>query len=727
MSNRNAGDVTLRFSVENAEVVRQALGALGKDGEKALRQFDASAKPIPRTFAVLSEAMAQARLQGQAWASSLGPVGATLTAIGPAGLVAGAAIGGVLLAMKAGIDWVNRFADEMVRLRNTAQSLDLSTTQLQALNDAGAAFAVTEEKMQTALQRFVAQLDEFKRAEGPLFDFLNRTNPVLARQMLAAQGTAQAIDLLAQAYQKLSAQQQAALSKTAFGRTGFDVGLVMQSLPGKGGMAGIEAEIRKSGDLIEESLIKRVEKLRNEIKDMASDANNNFASVFSEELLEKQKRFVEAFLELSRIAKSFELSSDAKSYLSTLARVSIATVPGGGLIAGIMGGVNYLAERGRARGGEQVALGGGGTDIVPQASGSAEVSAEKGKISAVALYNIEKKRLELLGSAMTPMEAYRLKQLEIAAANEGAGVSTDVANRALVALALSQGQAAVAARQRLGLLTEEEALQQGLRQLQSDRANGYIRTDEEMAAAEKVLRKEIQDSHDAMKVRIAEYPQLTRAVIDAADRAKQLDGQIVRGVDTIADGLADAAMGTKTLSQAFSEMASSILRDIIRIQARNLLLSAAGGLMGIGTPRAAADGAYFSQGRSYFADGGIFTNRIVNRRTPFAFAQGGMFGLGIMGEKNEEAIIPLRRARGGRLGVDASGIGGGTNVQIAVINQTGTPVQARMRRAPSRGGERIEVMLKQAVREVMHEDLAGNGEISRRIADRFGLDPTRGM
>ncbi|MGD9924426.1 MAG: hypothetical protein AB7V13_23730, partial [Pseudorhodoplanes sp.] len=128
MASRNsAGDVTLRFSVENAEVVRQALGMIGKDGDKALRQFDASARPVPRNLAVLSEAMAQARIQGMAWSSSMGPAGAVLAAIGPSGLVAAAGIGGLILALKGGMDAAARFADDLVKLRNAAMKLDFST------------------------------------------------------------------------------------------------------------------------------------------------------------------------------------------------------------------------------------------------------------------------------------------------------------------------------------------------------------------------------------------------------------------------------------------------------------------------------------------------------------------------------------------------------------------------------------------------------------------------
>lgn len=70
------------------------------------------------------------------------------------------------------------------------------------------------------------------------------------------------------------------------------------------------------------------------------------------------------------------------------------------------------------------------------------------------------------------------------------------------------------------------------------------------------------------------------------------------------------------------------------------------------------------------ADGGVYTSpslsaysgTIVDRPTYFAFAKGG----GVMGEAGPEAILPLRRGANGKLGVVASGVGGGGNGGITV-------------------------------------------------------------
>ena len=513
---------------------------------------------------------------------------------------------------------------------------------------------------------------------------------------------------------------------------------------------------------------------------MSGDAARNLQSIYSEPMLRMQKEYVQGWLDLSRTLKDFSTSGDWKEFakkvddVSFMTRLSIALRAGNPML-----GLNALTTQMMVSAGlkawdsksagqessefDRLASGPGSQERTQGASAiggalgtlnvagltAAAAAADKTKISAEALYNIERERMEYLGQAATPAEKHRLELLRLNAAVEQNQTTQVVANRALAAYVLAQNQAAISVRTRLGIVREEELLQQGLRQLQEERANGYIRTDEEMAQAERLLRKEVEDTHNAMKVRTSEYPQLTRAIIEAKDSAKQLDTTVVRSIDTISDGLSDAATGTTKLSDAFSNMASSIIRDLIRIQMRNALVSASGSLMSMfnptggagwtnGAPQGVGLGGYagsnalggvFESGRSYFRNRGIFTNSIVDRSTPFRFAKGGGFAIGEMGEAGPEAIMPLRRGRGGRLGVEMFGAGGGGgNMEVNIFNQApGVQVERKRSRKPGGGGERLDVTIKAIVRDAMLEDQAGNGEITQGYARRFGLDATRGM
>jgi len=68
-----------------------------------------------------------------------------------------------------------------------------------------------------------------------------------------------------------------------------------------------------------------------------------------------------------------------------------------------------------------------------------------------------------------------------------------------------------------------------------------------------------------------------------------------------------------------------------------------------------ADGAAFSKGKvTPFADGGV-----VGSPTVFPMAN----GMGLMGEAGPEAIMPLKRGKNGKLGVQAEGNQGNVTVE----------------------------------------------------------------
>ena len=172
---------------------------------------------------------------------------------------------------------------------------------------------------------------------------------------------------------------------------------------------------------------------------------------------------------------------------------------------------------------------------------------------------------------------------------------------------------------------------------------------------------------------------------DIAGQTKSLFGNAFGSME---DSIANFVLTGKA---SFADFTKSILADMARIAARQASSAMLGSLVGVaasyfggsaagggngmaagsagatssnlGASQAGYSSTYFqanggawANGVQMFADGGAFTNSIVSKPTAFGMANG---KTGVMGEAGEEAIMPLTRTSGGKLGVMAVGSGGG--------------------------------------------------------------------
>jgi lambda family phage tail tape measure protein len=152
------------------------------------------------------------------------------------------------------------------------------------------------------------------------------------------------------------------------------------------------------------------------------------------------------------------------------------------------------------------------------------------------------------------------------------------------------------------------------------------------------------------------------------DSLKNFGGQVADSVKGAFQGLEDQLTSFVTTGKAnFNDLANSIIADIARIAIRQAIIRPlVGGIFDIFNIKPSAMGNVFAQnGIQKFARGGI-----VDKPTMFPFAN----GIGLMGEAGPEAIMPLRRGRDGRLGVQAANGGGGVSV-VVNVDASGTSVQ----------------------------------------------------
>ena len=158
----------------------------------------------------------------------------------------------------------------------------------------------------------------------------------------------------------------------------------------------------------------------------------------------------------------------------------------------------------------------------------------------------------------------------------------------------------------------------------------------------------LQDKLDKQEEEKRNQDELNKKITESQKLFEQVKDTVATGLTNAINGLID---GTKSLSESLSGVLRQVGSMFLQFGIRSLLPFAKGGV--------------FAQNNVVpFAYGGV-----VNRPTLFPMAR----GMGLMGEAGPEAIMPLRRGRGGRLGVETSG--GGVGSVTVNVDASGSAVE----------------------------------------------------
>jgi lambda family phage tail tape measure protein len=226
-----------------------------------------------------------------------------------------------------------------------------------------------------------------------------------------------------------------------------------------------------------------------------------------------------------------------------------------------------------------------------------------------------------------------------------------------------------------------------------------------------------------------------------------LDTTATQGVNSLTTAIVDFEMGNKSAAQSARDLETAVLTSIDQMIVKMMIAAPIaqslqqiiGGFLPGGGPTetslpslGAANAAFSANGNIFgsasiaaFANGGAFTNGIFSRPTLFRFANGGAMGLGVMGEAGDEAVMPLRRGAGGKLGVAATvpsvAINLAPQVNISVDNRNGSKVSTGPATPNKGGGFDMSIIVADFDAALADRISTGRSPTGKVMAQQFGL------
>lgn len=205
---------------------------------------------------------------------------------------------------------------------------------------------------------------------------------------------------------------------------------------------------------------------------------------------------------------------------------------------------------------------------------------------------------------------------------------------------------------------------------------------------------------------------------------KLVEKGIDRAFDRIGSAITDALLKGEKAFESFAALANSILSELFQTLFEFTLIDPLKGIAkeflgGFLSPSTVPTTTLGGSAGDFGAKGLAILNGSVQK-----LARGGIInrptllagGAAIGGEKGgkSEGVLPLVRTSGGDLGVNASGLGGGTSVEINIINNAGVGIKTQQGQT-AQGGLRLDVILDKTI----SDSIRGGGQTFRAIRDVF--------
>jgi len=208
------------------------------------------------------------------------------------------------------------------------------------------------------------------------------------------------------------------------------------------------------------------------------------------------------------------------------------------------------------------------------------------------------------------------------------------------------------------------------------------------------------------------YRQQALAYTEAEKRADDAEAQVRKASDANRKRAQEAADMQQTIQRGVEDMFTSIITGsgdaldaIKQLLAQMLAVWAtqkALGWLGLSGATPAANGmAFAGNGVRFFSQGGI-----VSSPTPFTFGGG---QLGVMGEADPEAIMPLARGANGKLGVRGGG------VSVNVHNYAGASIETQA------DGDKLDIIVRQVKDSLATDVLRGGNPFATSLERTYSV------
>jgi len=331
----------------------------------------------------------------------------------------------------------------------------------------------------------------------------------------------------------------------------------------------------------------------------------------------------------------------------------------------------------------------------------------------------EKERDAAIARVMATQER---AQVEIEAMEKIRDLRLKVKAGDLTADEIAQSEALIkviwAQAQQEGVLTEALLLRQHAESVANDAVKDAASVLESIRTPLDIYIEKLKEIEKLLAAQLLTQAQATRAVENAKEAYIDADpvlSKVRDGMYGLSDAMTSSFLNAESAGDAFKGWLKSFVDDLLKELNRAIMkkllfdqvfsqssgggggggifgsiLQGLGGLFG-GFGGGSAAGGTVMTPTATIANGGVMSGGVLSK-----FAQGGivsgptMFpmrnGSGLMGEAGPEAIMPLKRGPGGKLGV-AGGGGGGTHITIDARGSNGdAAVEAAVERGIRRAG-----------------------------------------